>query len=229
MILGVLCGVASWAFIRLLVVMEDNYPRLPGNAYTQNVVGMAVIGLMMIGLIRVFGHGKVGVWANTFRGALLRKRKRGSLPSPSDPRLVTPALLPGDGRGMWADQISVIEARATISPSTTQAASAWCRAAKPRTHGEAATARPTTNVTHSSHSANCTSAAIAMTAITTPPTHEVLAAVRSPAKPRAQGEMKSSTPQTRLIQSWTFFSAPRNEAFTGISISMMIRGVEQRL
>ena len=99
-ILGVLCGVASWAFIRLLVVMEDNYPRLPGNAYTQNVVGMAVIGLMMIGLIRVFGHGKVGVWANTFRGALLRKRKRGSLPSPSDPRLVTPALLPGDGRGM---------------------------------------------------------------------------------------------------------------------------------
>jgi Voltage gated chloride channel len=100
-ILGALCGVASWAFIRLLVVMEDNYPRLPGNAYTQNVVGMAVIGLMMIGLTRVFGHGKVRVvWANTFRGALLRKRKRGSLPSPSDPRLVTPALLPGDGRGM---------------------------------------------------------------------------------------------------------------------------------
>src|SRR5271155_2797829 len=35
-LLGILCGVASWAFIRLLVVMEDGFPRLPGNAYTQN-------------------------------------------------------------------------------------------------------------------------------------------------------------------------------------------------
>jgi CIC family chloride channel protein len=34
--LGVLCGVAAWAFIRLLVVMEDLFPALPGNAYTQN-------------------------------------------------------------------------------------------------------------------------------------------------------------------------------------------------
>src|ERR1700744_1235818 len=44
-LLGILCGVASWAFIRLLVIMEDGFPRLPGNAYTQNIVGMAVIGL----------------------------------------------------------------------------------------------------------------------------------------------------------------------------------------
>ena len=36
--------------------MEDNFPRLPGNAYSQNIVGMAVMGLMMIGLTRVFGH-----------------------------------------------------------------------------------------------------------------------------------------------------------------------------
>jgi CIC family chloride channel protein len=55
-LLGILCGVASWAFIRLLVVMEDGFPRLPGNAYTQNVVGMAAIGLMMVVLTRVFGH-----------------------------------------------------------------------------------------------------------------------------------------------------------------------------
>ena len=41
-LLGVLCGVAAWAFIRLLVVMEDGFPKLPGNAYTQNIVGMAV-------------------------------------------------------------------------------------------------------------------------------------------------------------------------------------------
>jgi CIC family chloride channel protein len=54
--LGILCGVASWAFIRLLVVMEDGFPRLPGNAYTQNIVGMAVIGLMMVVLTHFFGH-----------------------------------------------------------------------------------------------------------------------------------------------------------------------------
>jgi chloride channel protein, CIC family len=55
-LLGILCGVASWAFIRLLVVMEDWFPRLPGNAYTQNILGMAVIGLMMVVLTHFFGH-----------------------------------------------------------------------------------------------------------------------------------------------------------------------------
>ena len=55
-LLGVLCGIVSWAFIRLLVVMEDNFPRLPGNVYTQNIVGMAMVGAMMVVLMRVFGH-----------------------------------------------------------------------------------------------------------------------------------------------------------------------------
>jgi CIC family chloride channel protein len=55
-LLGILCGVASWAFIRLLVIMEDGFPKLPGNAYTQNVIGMAAIGLMMVVLTRMFGH-----------------------------------------------------------------------------------------------------------------------------------------------------------------------------
>ena len=41
-LLGILCGIASWAFIRLLVIMEDGFPKLPGNAYTQNIIGMAV-------------------------------------------------------------------------------------------------------------------------------------------------------------------------------------------
>ena len=40
-LLGSLCGVAAWAFIRLLVFMEDGFPKLPGNEYTQNIVGMA--------------------------------------------------------------------------------------------------------------------------------------------------------------------------------------------
>ncbi len=55
-LLGVLCGLASWAFIRLLVVMEDGFPKLPGGVYVQNIVGMAIIGLMMVGLTRAFGH-----------------------------------------------------------------------------------------------------------------------------------------------------------------------------
>ncbi len=54
--LGVLCGIASWAFIRLLVIMEDGFPKLPRNAYTQNIVGMAAIGLMMVVLTHAFGH-----------------------------------------------------------------------------------------------------------------------------------------------------------------------------
>ena len=58
-LLGALCGVAAWAFIRLLVVMEDGFPKLPGNLYTQNIVGMALVGLMMVGLSNAFGHSYV--------------------------------------------------------------------------------------------------------------------------------------------------------------------------
>ena len=54
--LGALCGVAAWAFIRLLVFMEDSFPKLPGNVYTQNIVGMGAIGLMMVMLTHAFGH-----------------------------------------------------------------------------------------------------------------------------------------------------------------------------
>src|SRR6202453_1846229 len=57
--LGALCGVASWAFIRLLVFMEDGFPKIPGGIYTQNIIGMTLIGLMMVGLTHVFGHSYV--------------------------------------------------------------------------------------------------------------------------------------------------------------------------
>jgi CIC family chloride channel protein len=55
-LLGLLCGVAAWAFIRLLVLMEDSFPRLSSNEYVQNIIGMTVIGLMMVLLTRAFGH-----------------------------------------------------------------------------------------------------------------------------------------------------------------------------
>jgi CIC family chloride channel protein len=58
-LLGILCGVAASAFIRLLVIMEDGFPKLPGNEYTQNIIGMSVIGLMMVVLTRTFGHSYV--------------------------------------------------------------------------------------------------------------------------------------------------------------------------
>jgi CIC family chloride channel protein len=54
-----LCGIASWAVIRLLVFMEDGFPKLSGNIYTQNILGMALIGLMMVGLTHTFGHSYV--------------------------------------------------------------------------------------------------------------------------------------------------------------------------
>ena len=57
--LGALCGVASWIFIRLLVFMEDGFPKLPVNIYLQNVIGMALVGLMMVGCMHAFGHSYV--------------------------------------------------------------------------------------------------------------------------------------------------------------------------
>src|ERR1700749_555377 len=50
----------------------------------------------------------------------------------------------------------------------------------------------------------------------TPPIHAVLAASGSPVNLKAQGDTNSNMPQIRLIQSWTFFSPPRNEALFAI-------------
>ncbi|MGY4500518.1 CIC family chloride channel protein [Bradyrhizobium sp. GM24.11] len=58
-LLGLLCGVAAWAFIRLLVFMEDGFPKLSGNEYVQNIIGMSTIGLMMVVLTHAFGHSYV--------------------------------------------------------------------------------------------------------------------------------------------------------------------------
>ena len=55
-ILGVLAGLASWAFIRVLALSEDIFPKLPGNAYTQNIVGMLIIGLMSYAFFTATGH-----------------------------------------------------------------------------------------------------------------------------------------------------------------------------
>ena len=48
-LLGTAAGVISWAFIRFLAFCEDFFPKLPGNAYSQNIVGMLAIGLLFYG------------------------------------------------------------------------------------------------------------------------------------------------------------------------------------
>jgi CIC family chloride channel protein len=54
--LGVMAGLASWAFIRALAYAEDTFPKLPGNAYTQNIIGMLMIGVLAYAFYVTTGH-----------------------------------------------------------------------------------------------------------------------------------------------------------------------------
>ncbi len=54
--LGVLCGVASWAFVRLLSFMEDLFERIPVNDYVRHAIGMTFVGAAMYALFRFYGH-----------------------------------------------------------------------------------------------------------------------------------------------------------------------------
>jgi len=55
-ILGVLAGVVCWAFVRLLAFSEDYFPKIPGGAYTQNIIGMLLIGLLSYGFVLTTGQ-----------------------------------------------------------------------------------------------------------------------------------------------------------------------------
>ncbi len=55
-LLGVAAGVASWGFIRFLAWCEDIFPKLPGNAYTQNIIGMLMIGVLFYAFELTTGH-----------------------------------------------------------------------------------------------------------------------------------------------------------------------------
>jgi CIC family chloride channel protein len=54
--LGAIVGLGAWAFIRVLVWMEDTFPKIPGGPYVQNVIGMGIVGVMMAALARLYGH-----------------------------------------------------------------------------------------------------------------------------------------------------------------------------
>jgi CIC family chloride channel protein len=55
-LLGALVGVGAWLFIRVLVFMEDWFPKIPGGPYVQNVIGMGIVGVTMVSLSHVYGH-----------------------------------------------------------------------------------------------------------------------------------------------------------------------------
>jgi CIC family chloride channel protein len=70
-VLGVLCGLASWAFIRTLAWMEDLFPRLPGNDYSRHAIGMLLLGVLMYALMLTTGHYQVdGVGYGTIQAVL---------------------------------------------------------------------------------------------------------------------------------------------------------------
>ncbi len=55
-VLGVLCGLTSVAFVRLLTLSETWFQRYLGNPYLRHTVGMLAVGLMIYGLAAMFGH-----------------------------------------------------------------------------------------------------------------------------------------------------------------------------
>lgn len=59
-LLGAVCGVASAAFVKLLTFMEDTFDAMPGNAYSRNIVGMLLIGVLLYMLETTTGHRHVG-------------------------------------------------------------------------------------------------------------------------------------------------------------------------
>ncbi|MFZ2101813.1 MAG: chloride channel protein [Oricola sp.] len=54
-LLGALAGVTAWAFIRSLAWCEDTFPKLPGNEYTQNIIGMLMLGVLGYGFFLATG------------------------------------------------------------------------------------------------------------------------------------------------------------------------------
>jgi chloride channel protein, CIC family len=71
-LLGVLCGVASAAFVQLLAWMEELFEeKIPGNAYTSNIIGMTCVGVLIYAMQLTTGHGQVdGVGYATIQAVL---------------------------------------------------------------------------------------------------------------------------------------------------------------
>tara|TARA_R110002110_G_scaffold3104_6_gene15875 strand:+ start:13784 stop:15574 length:1791 start_codon:yes stop_codon:yes gene_type:complete len=69
--LGLLCGAASWGFIRTLVFCEEFFPKRFANEYLRNAVGMSIVGLMGYLFVVTSGHYYVnGVGYGTIQAIL---------------------------------------------------------------------------------------------------------------------------------------------------------------
>lgn len=55
-VLGVVCGVTAWLFIRLLSFTEITFERLTSNQYLRHATGMLFVGLMLFGFQYTYGH-----------------------------------------------------------------------------------------------------------------------------------------------------------------------------
>jgi CIC family chloride channel protein len=55
-LLGVLCGLGAWLFIRLLTFMEDFFGELKINDYAKHAIGMLALGVGMYLLMLGWGH-----------------------------------------------------------------------------------------------------------------------------------------------------------------------------
>ncbi len=69
-VLGLLAGVAAAGFVRGLYLVEDAFDKIPGR-YIRHMFGMLLVGLLMYGLYRGFGHYFVeGVGYSTIQAIL---------------------------------------------------------------------------------------------------------------------------------------------------------------
>jgi CIC family chloride channel protein len=69
-VLGAICGVAGALFIKVLHLAEDVFEKVPGR-YTRHVFGMLLVGCLIYGLHRNFGHYFVeGVGYSTIQAIL---------------------------------------------------------------------------------------------------------------------------------------------------------------
>jgi chloride channel protein, CIC family len=55
-LLGVITGIAAASFVRSLHLLEDLFDKIPGRGYVRHMLGMLLVGLLMYGLDRRFGH-----------------------------------------------------------------------------------------------------------------------------------------------------------------------------
>jgi chloride channel protein, CIC family len=77
--LGAITGLAAAAFIRVLHLVEDLFDRIE-NRYLRHVIGMALVGVMIYGLLTAFGHYYVeGVGYATVQAILLGELSAGGL------------------------------------------------------------------------------------------------------------------------------------------------------